>query len=125
MIDTTTPRTIYAIRCKPNGKIFIGAAKRPSRTYRAHLNELRRGFKGLSTTAQVNRWQEDYNKYGAEAFELYILEPDVPFELRTEREAYYVREYRTLEADYGYNTAIGRAYPLEFRAIEGLPPKKV
>ena len=125
MINTTTPRIVYAIRCKANGKIFIGSAMDPRTCVSAHIRELRKGYKGLSSTPQSRNWQEDYNKYGADAFELYILETDVPFELRTEREAHYVREYRTLEADYGYNTAIGRAYPLEFRAIEGLPPKKV
>lgn len=70
---------IYAIRCKENGKVYIGRTYRLDVRIREHFLALRKGKTDkLNTTYKKSGFQADYNKYGEDAFEVYIIEQDVP-----------------------------------------------
>ena len=89
--------TIYAMRCKENGKIYIGRTETTVRErILLHLQALKRGKHNSPTL------QEDFNKYGKEAFEYYEIENNICFENR-EKESYYMDLYRTCNPQYGYN----------------------
>lgn len=133
--DTTAYRSVYAIRCKANGKMYIGSSVNPETRIKTHFSELKNKLmKGLdncylgSTKESKERnlaFLTDYKTYGIEGFEFYILERDLPYYESFEREQYYTLLYRTNEVDFGYNRAAGnRIVPKSFEIIEGLPPKK-
>lgn len=123
-------KAIYAIRCKTNGKMYIGktdASRIPLRI-NEHMDALKRN-------AHKSRdFQSDFNNFGKSNFEFYILEiyssedlqmwkPDVV------REYEWMKKYRTTEADHGYNSndfaAISHIKALEnlIDFVEGLPPE--
>ncbi len=95
---------IYAIRCMENGKVYIGRTYRLDVRIREHFLALRKGKTDkLNTTYKKSGFQADYNKYGEDAFEVYIIEQDVPPERCQERENYWITHYDSTNPKRGYN----------------------
>lgn len=90
--------TIYAIRCKTNGRMYIGRTRQLlEERVKAHLTLLRSG-------KHTNKlMQEDYKKYGEDNFQCYELETGLTFEDRN-KECFYMDKYKTCNNKYGYNT---------------------
>lgn len=63
----TTP-AVYAIRCAPNGRVYIGSTINLRRRIAAALNSLHKG------RAWNNSLQQDWERFGAGAFSFYMLE---------------------------------------------------
>lgn len=117
------PSTIYAIRCIENGKVYIGRTQNLERRLREHLNELRSGLKDPGGRKNCG-FQRDYDTYGESAFEVYILERAVPPEDAQNREAFWIREYRATNPNFGYNRSDGiAARPKTLPIIPGKPKK--
>ena len=113
------PSAIYAIRCKTTGKVYIGRSQHPRERMRQHFSQLKNGS---DLACGAESFREDFVKYGAADFELYILERGVTPEKFREREAFWINEYRATDRRYGYNKD---PMEIEFRIriSEGLPPK--
>lgn len=99
------PSTIYAIRCKRSGRVYIGRTYRLEARLKEHFTELRQGRKTYYKDGQqtMSNMQRDYDKYGENNFEVYIIEENVPPERCKEREAYWIEKYRATDLSYGYN----------------------
>lgn len=110
---------IYAIRCKSTGKVYIGRSQNPRERMRQHFNLLKKGDRA---SCGAESFREDFARYGAADFELFILERGVTPENFREREAYWINEYRATDRRYGYNKD-----PMETNFVihisDGLPPK--
>lgn len=117
---------IYGIRCKENGKIYIGCTRRRlQQRFAQHFSELKRHNKTMRVCKGVRAdspWQVDYDKYGIGAFELYLIEDNVPDEIHTEREEYWIHEYKSHDKRYGYNIHV-KTDPKHFEYMVQLPPK--
>ena len=120
---------IYAIRCKNNGKLYIGRTTDVKARYRQHLSELRRMEKTAchapptpSGARGPTEFQNDFIKYGEDAFEVYVLENEVPPDQRAEREGYWIKRYHSDEPEYGYNIICARR-KADFPLVPGLPPE--
>lgn len=111
--------SIYAIRCKTNGKVYIGRSQNPHERIKQHMQCLNRG-----ENCGSDAFKEDFDKYGAADFEGYILEEQVyPAKFR-EREAFWIAEYRSTNPLYGYNKdTMDPGYVVTI--TPGLPPKIV
>lgn len=110
--------SIYAIRCKTTGKVYIGRSQDPCERMKQHLQHLKRGDNHYGTAA----FKEDFDKYGAADFEGYILETGVlPAKFR-EREAFWIAEYRATNPLYGYNKDTMEV-GFVMNITKGLPPK--
>lgn len=59
---------IYAIRCAPSGRVYVGSAVNIRNRWQHHRYDLARG------KSNCTRLQSAWNKYGAEAFEFSVLE---------------------------------------------------
>ena len=88
--------TIYAIRCKSNGKLYIGRTYRLNERIQVHFQTLK--SKKHSSKLMI----EDYEKYGRENFEIYILEENIPYKDRY-KEYEYMKKYNSFDEKYGYN----------------------
>jgi group I intron endonuclease len=88
---------IYMICCKPNGKLYIGMSKDIARRWKEHKRDIGK-FVNISQCGL----KEDVFKYGWENFEFSIIEKCKIEDLK-EREKYYIRFYKSYEADKGYN----------------------
>ncbi len=81
------PACVYKIVNTVNGKIYIGQTTRGELRWKGHLKDLRNGKTG--------RWnpnfQEDFNKFGENAFEWSIIE-----EYPKDREVLLLEEARTI-----------------------------
>lgn len=110
------PSTIYAIRCKKNGKMYIGRSADVETRIRTHFMELKSGRKRGS-------FQSDYDAYGKEAFENYVLERNVPHEVSGDRELFWIEEYKTTDEQFGYNRSVKTGTPMDVRFQKGMPPK--
>ena len=121
----TRPSVIYAIRCEANGKIYVGRTQNLQRRMREHLTELKNGAKNQSYRfgRGPSEFQKDFNQYGQSAFEVYILERDVPPSEVHEREYHWISEYRATDSRYGYNKYAEKAAQGFSRFKSGLPPK--
>lgn len=123
----THQSTIYALRCKETGRIYIGRSYRFKERVKEHFQELRRCKKdriqrdGRRITTD---FQDDYNKYGESSFEAYILEEEVPPERCQEREAYWIGFYETTNPNKGYNVRDERLRDPEIEIKWGIPPKQ-
>lgn len=101
--------SVYAIRCKKNNKVYIGISKNPSARIEQHFSELRKNQKdkkieyGAKQSRGPSEWQTDFDKYGEESFECYILETDVANSKAHEKEAFYIAMYESSNPDFGYN----------------------
>ena len=99
--------SVYAVRCSKTGRIYVGCTFDIDARIKAHFRELARGLKVQRTNGTNERersqWQIDYDLYGAESFEYYILETDIPHERRIERESYWISAYKATDPARGYN----------------------
>lgn len=59
---------IYGIKCKITNKIYIGSTKHLQRRLLKHFNEL------YHNRHRTKKLQQDYNKYGLNAFEIIVYE---------------------------------------------------
>jgi len=87
---------IYGIYCVPSNKWYIGQAKNIYTRLLSHKNNLKRGKK-------VNQhFYRAYSKYGADSFEIFILEVcDIPS--LNIKEKYYMDKYNSINPAFGYN----------------------
>ena len=69
-----------------------------------------------------SKWQEDFNKYGINSFELYLIEDNIPDDISLEREQYWMREYKSFDEKYGYNIKWKSGVKM-YEYIKALPPK--
>lgn len=122
------PSVIYAIRCKVNGKVYIGCTYRFEQRIKEHFMELRRGRKRSSNSKGVflSNWQEDFNKYGEAAFEVYIIKTGILPANRDMEETAAIAEYNATNPEYGYNKYRSHLEisDLEAPVIIGKPPKR-
>lgn len=121
------PITVYAIRNKKTGRIYIGSTVDPKSRVASHFNELKNKRKNTRLPYPEphivpSQWQRDYDAYGFDSFEWYILEENIPYEKRAQREEYYIKLYRAAEKEYGYNAreVVGECYDRAFNP--GKPP---
>lgn len=108
--------TIYAIRNKVNGKVYIGRTETTVRErILLHLQALKKDRHNSPTL------QEDFKKYGKEAFEFYEIEDNITFDNR-DKEAFYMDLYRSCNEKYGYNCKDHHNKTKEdFEIIKGRP----
>lgn len=110
--------SIYAIRNKTTGRVYIGRSQNPRERMKQHLQHLKRGDNYYGTAS----FKEDFDQYGADDFEGYILEVNVvPAKFR-EREAFWICEYKATDPQYGYNKN-PMAAGASLKISDGLPPK--
>ena len=59
----THESVIYCIRCKENGKVYIGRTYDLNRRIKEHFSELRRGMKHgyAAGRCAASGWQKDFN----------------------------------------------------------------
>lgn len=118
MIPKDKLHTIYALRCKTNGKLYIGRTTRLDDRIKIHFQELK-------SERHTNKLLlEDYKKYGRENFEVYVLEKDIPYSER-KKEYDYMKIYNTFDPRYGYNKGDKKKKNTnEINYIFELPPNK-
>lgn len=115
MIASQKLYTIYAIRCRENNRLYIGRTSNLDNRIQAHFSELKR--KKHSSKLMI----EDFEKYGKDNFEIYILEENVPYTER-KKEFEYMRKYNTFDEKYGYNRGDkGKKEVKKFNYIYDLP----
>lgn len=102
--------SVYAIRCKENNKVYIGVSRNPSARIEQHFSELRKGQKTETTnhthrnhSNDLSKWQKDFDKYGEDSFEVYILETNIAYLRAFEKEAFYIAMYDSANPSFGYN----------------------
>lgn len=123
------PRTIYALRCKANGKVYIGKTGDVKSRIQAHFLEISHTIKWQRDHPECKfeigwyGYARDALKYGKEGFEVWILEENISPEEATDREAYYIDLYKSKDPKYGYNKC-GAKRPVQQNpdAQYGLPP---
>lgn len=89
------PRTIYAIRHNPTGRIYVGSSAKPEARIRGHLNCLRRH------DHSIPEMQEDFIKYG-EDYTFFNLGEIKRFDERY-LEYFWMDFLRSRDPMYGYN----------------------
>lgn len=118
MIPSDKLHTIYAIRCKSNGKVYIGRTTRLDERIKIHFTELKSG------RHKIKSLLEDFNKYGRDNFEVYVLEKDIPYSERY-KEYEYMKMYNSFDIEYGYNFGDrGKKTTSTIDYIYQLPPNK-
>lgn len=127
MVDKNAPRSVYAIRCKANGKMYIGSSVNPVRRFQQHFMPSNLSYYGINPELQERKkmLEKDFKAYGVEGFEIYIIEKGLTLEVALEREEFYTELYKTNEMEFGYNYKAGaRMSKREVAVLDGLPPKK-
>ncbi len=74
---------VYAIRCLPTGRVYVGSAKSIRARWRSHVRALLRGKGNI-------KLQHAWNKYGESAFVFEVLEIVASTELLLEREQAHI-----------------------------------
>ncbi len=116
MLNKEKMFTIYALRCKNNGRLYIGRTSNLNNRIQVHFQEL---ISGRYTNLLM---LDDFKKYGKENFEIYVLEENIPYSQRT-KEYDYMRKYNTFEEKYGYNRGDkGKKKKKTFNFIYEMPP---
>lgn len=89
------PRTVYALKHKATGKIYVGSSSHVKQRIRGHIFALKRH------NHPCKQMQEDYNKYGG-GYEWYALDTIEQFEDRC-KEYQWMEKLKTNNPDVGYN----------------------
>ena len=124
------PSVIYAIQCTKNGKVYIGCTAKYIAELRVneHINALKRGAKrvyGQHGTVKSG-WQEDFDKYGPDAFVAYIMEEVDESDKPHDVESFYIRKYNSTDPEYGYNYVVqrNRGGNIQIPVVYGFPEIK-
>ena len=124
------PSVIYAIQCTKNGKVYIGCTAKHIAELRVneHINALKRGAKRIwgHHGAVKSAWQEDFDKFGADAFVAYIMEEVDESDDPHDVESFYIRKYKATDPDHGYNYVMkrDRGCNIQIPVIYGFPAIK-
>ena len=111
------PHTVYAMRCKENGRVYIGCTTGFKARVMTHLSELKNRKHSCAAV------REDAEKYGVDGFEFYKLEEAPDFQTARAKEYEFIKMYRSKEPEYGYNIRHSRPMPALLGFIkDGLPP---
>lgn len=89
------PRTIYAIKHNPTGKIYVGSSSHCKDRILGHLYKLRRGGH------ENKNMQGDFNEYG-EDYSFYALDEVTEYEDRI-KEYLWMELLRSRDEGTGYN----------------------
>lgn len=88
---------VYLIRCKANGRIYIGSSRNIYYRFTDHKRFLKNGIH------HCRKMQDDYDLFGADSFEYQIVELCSEQD-KLKLEKYYMEEvYHSLNTDNGYN----------------------
>lgn len=88
---------IYCITCAINGKKYIGSTKNIYRRINLHKSNLNKNNLKHNNQYII----EDWNKYGSESFDYYVLEYTEK-DLK-DKETFYIELYDTINREKGYN----------------------
>ena len=89
--------TIYLLKNNVNGKIYVGRTGRLSNRKKLHINSLR-------ARRHPNKMlQEDFNKFGEDAFRFEIAEQSEKGFGRTYVEKAWMIKLKTYDKNFGYN----------------------
>lgn len=116
--------TIYAIRNKENGKVYIGRSTKLEHRIKQHWQEKRRMIqisKEPKFMGSLTDFEKDFECFGQNAFEVYRIEECVPPEMCRQREAFWISEYNATDPRFGYNKSREVAVKVD-SFIRGLPP---
>ena len=91
--DILSYTVIYSLVNLYNGKRYIGRTRNPKQRLNSHLSALKGRFHANHLI----------NKDSDCLFGFEILEENVPFVDETDRELFYIAEYKTFDERYGYN----------------------
>lgn len=110
--------TLYALRCKDNGRLYIGRTSNLNNRVVVHFQELKSG-------RHTNKLMlEDFRKYGRDNFEVYVLEENIPYSERR-KEYEYMRKYNSFDEKYGYNRGDRKKKVVKtINYIHELPPNR-
>ena len=72
----TSNKTVYAIQNKTTKRMYIGCTVDPQSRIRTHFVELEKGLK--KSKSKDTQWQTDFNLYGKDDFDIFIVEENVP-----------------------------------------------
>lgn len=90
---------VYKIKCRNNGKVYIGSAVDIWFRWNTHVWDLRRGD-------HANRHlQRAFNLYGEINFSFEIIE-ECNSESRLDRETYWISEFQSFRREIGFNIKI-------------------
>ena len=117
--------TVFGIRCSKTGRMYIGiTGNHINSAITPYFSDLKNGRRKVSEKRGkplvTSIWQADYDRYGRDAFDVYMLERDIAKEDRTERKDFWINRYRTMDERFGYNRrgALNNDVVIE----DGLPP---
>ena len=105
---------VYQIRCRQNGKVYIGSAINLQKRWRAHRRDLSNGV-------HINpHLQSAWNAYGESGFEFSVVEYVVDEKLLLFAEQLWIRKTNCTDRELGFNIkqeataagmGVGRAWP--------------
>lgn len=121
------PSVIYAIQCVETGKVYIGCTEDFETRIRTHFVELLKGEKTRFVDRETGRvksdWQKDFDRFGKDAFKVFILEKDVKPSNAYERETYWMEYYGARNSKFGYNTNSGQIQKPKIVVEPGMPDR--
>lgn len=85
---------IYAIQCVVNDRCYVGSAVDIRQRFWAHTRQLERGVH------HSNKLQAAWNKYGADAFSMFVIEVVPQKELLIEREQFWIEQLEAFTSGY-------------------------
>lgn len=112
--------TIYAIQNTITKKIYVGRAKDAIKRFQAHMSLLRIG------EHSVEDMQDDFNDFGEASFVLFILEDNLPWNLK-HREYVWMQKLNSHIREVGYNykdkkvASFGKGIPTPIPLQTGYP----
>ena len=109
---------IYSIKCKANGKRYIGRSIRPKVRMKNHVSLLK------NHRHPVKMLQSDFDMYGEDGFDFTVIAENTGGKTgRGGNEEYsYMRKYKTYDERYGYNYSDMAMY--HERKLNGLPVRE-
>lgn len=96
VLDDKTQIFIYMIRCKINGKVYVGQTQNPKRRMDEHAHN-----------HHVGAFQSDIEEYGVDAFEWSIIAEAQGKFAANRAEAMMIERYGSTDPDKGYNIMTG------------------
>ena len=90
---------IYCIRNTVNGKVYIGKSHNIYLRIINHCNRLKVKDKKHENSYLINSW----HKYGRLSFEYFVLEKCDEEKVVAERELFWMKQFKSLDRNYGYN----------------------